>query len=107
MAYNIKWLDEARGALNAEMEYVFAEFGKNTLAKVYDDLMERVSQLEIFPRIGVHCEDLDYHGYEIRMLHVKKLSVVYTIVDKSIIILYIWNNQQDPERLAEVLGMLK
>ena len=107
MVYNIEWLDEARWSLDAEMEYVFAEFGKKTLAKVYDDLMERVSQLAIFPRIGVHREDLDYHGYEIRMLHVKKLSVVYTIIDKTLMILYIWNNLQDPNRLAEVLGLDK
>ena len=107
MVYNIEWLDEARWSLDAEMEYVFAEFGKKTLAAVYDDLMERVSQLAIFPRIGVHREDLDYHGYEIRMLHVKKLSVVYTIIDKTVMILYIWNNLQDPNRLAEVLGLDK
>ena len=69
--------------------------------------MERVSQLQIFPRIGVHREDLDYHGYEIRMLHVKVISVVYTIVDDRILILNIWNNQQDPKRLAEVLGLGK
>ena len=34
MVYNIEWLDEARWSLDAEMEYVFAEFGKKTLAKV-------------------------------------------------------------------------
>ena len=62
------------------MEYVFAEFGQETLAKVYDNLMERVSQLQVFPRIGVRREDLDYQGYEMRMLHVKKISVVYAIV---------------------------
>ena len=67
--------------------------------------MERVSQLAIFPCIGVHRDDLDYYGYEIRMLHVKKVSVVYTIVEDRIMILYVWNNQQDPQRLAEVLGL--
>ena len=74
MVYNIEWLDEARWSLDAEMEYVFAEFGQETLAKVYDNLMERVSQLQVFPRIGVRREDLDYQGYEMRMLHVKKIS---------------------------------
>lgn len=105
MVYNIEWLDDARSSLDAEMEYVFAEFGRNTLSKVYNNLMERVSQLQIFPRIGVRCEDLDYRGYEIRMLYVKKVSVVYAITDQTIKILYIWNNQQDPGRLGEVLGL--
>jgi len=45
MVYNIEWLDEARSMLDAEMEYVFAEFGRITLSKVYNNLMERVSQL--------------------------------------------------------------
>ena len=107
MIYNIEWLDEARSSLDAEMEYVFAEFGRNTLTRVYNDLMERVSQLQIFPRIGMRREDLDYRGYEMRMLHVKKVSVVYAITEHTVKILYIWNNQQDPERLAEVLGVDK
>lgn len=103
MVYRIEWLDEARQSLDTEMEYVFAEFGQKTLVKAYNDLMERVSQLQIFPRIGVRCEDLDYHGYEIRMLHVKKVTVVYAIIDQTVQILYIWNNQRDPGRLVEVL----
>lgn len=105
MVYKIEWLDEARQSLDAEMEYVYSEFGRNTLIKVYGDLMERVSQLEIFPRIGVRHEDLDYRGYEIRMLHIKKVSVVYAIVGQTIRILYIWNNQQNPEQLLEILGI--
>lgn len=105
MAYKIMWLDEARQSLDAEMEYVYAEFGQLTLAKVYDDLMKRVSQLQTFPKIGVRCEDLDYQGYEMRILHIKKVSIVYAIVNNTIEILYVWNNQQDPNRLGKVLGL--
>lgn len=105
MAYEIIWLDEARTSLDAEMEYVYAEFGRHTLEKVYNDLMERVSQLQIFPRIGIRCEDLDYHGYEMRLLNIKKVTVVYAIVHNTIQILYVWNNQQSPSRLAQVLGV--
>jgi hypothetical protein len=43
MVYKIKWLEEARQSLDAEMEYVYAEFGQLTLSKVYNDLMRRVS----------------------------------------------------------------
>ena len=67
--------------------------------------MERVSQLQIFPRIGIRCEDLDYHGYEMRLLNIKKVTVVYAIVHNTIQILYVWNNQQSPSRLAQVLGV--
>ena len=87
------------------MEYVYAEFGQQTLVNVYNDLMERVFQLQTFPRIGIRCEDLDYHGYEMRLLNMKKVTVVYAIVSKTVQILYIWNNQQDPNRLARMLGM--
>lgn len=107
MGYKIVWLDEARQSLDAEMEYVFAEFGFSTLSKVYNDLNERVLQLQMFPRLGIRCEDLDYHGYEMRMLHVKKVSVVYSIIGHTVLILYIWNNQQDPVRLTETLGLVK
>lgn len=105
MAYEITWLDEARISLDAEMEYVYAEFGRHTLEKVYNDMMKRVSQLQNFPRIGIRCEDLDYHGYEMRLLNMKKVSIVYAIVYNTIQILYVWNNQQDPNRLARVLEL--
>lgn len=105
MAYEIIWLDEARISLDAEMEYVYAEFGRHTLEKVYNDLMERVSQLQTFPRIGIRCEDLDYHGYEIRLLIMKKVTIVYAIVLNTVQVLYVWNNQQDPKGLERVLGL--
>jgi plasmid stabilization system protein ParE len=107
MAYEIIWLVEARKSLDAEMEYVFSNFGLLTLSEVYDDLHERVEQLKLFPRIGVRHEDLDYHGYEMRMLHVKKVSIVYAIIGQTVQILYVWNNLQDPKRLAKVLGLEK
>lgn len=105
MAYEIIWLDEARKSLDAEMEYVYSNFGLLTLSEVYDDLHERVNQLKLFPRIGVRHEDLDYHGYEMRMLHVKRVSVVYAIIGQTVQILYVWNNRQDPKRIAKVLGL--
>ncbi len=104
MVYEIIWLDEARKSLDTEMEYVFSNFGLRTLSEFYDDLNERVNQLKLFPRIGVRHEDLDYHGYEMRILHVKKVSVVYAIIGQTVQILYIWNNLQNPNRLAKVLG---
>lgn len=107
MAYEIIWLDEARKSLEAEMEYVFSNFVLLTLSEVYDDLYERVDQLKLFPRIGVRHEDLDYNGYEMRMLHVKKVSVVYAIIGQTVQILYVWNNMQNPKRLAKVLGLEK
>lgn len=107
MAYEIKWLDEARKSLDAEMEYVFSNFGLLTLSEVYNDLHERVDQLKLFPRIGIRHEDLDYHGYEMRMLHVKKVSIVYAIIGQTVQILYVWNNLQDPKCLAKVLGLEK
>ena len=67
--------------------------------------MRRVSQLQTFPKIGIRFEDLDYHGYEMRMLHVKKVTIVYAIVNNTVEILYVWNNQQDPIRLGKVLGV--
>lgn len=105
MAYEIIWLDEARKSLDAEMEYVYSNFGLLTLSEVYDDLHERVNQLKLFPRIGVRHEDLDYHGYEMRMLHIKRVSVVYAIIGQTVQILYVWNNRQDHKRIAKVLGL--
>lgn len=48
---------------------------------------------------------LGLSGYEMRMLHIKKVTIVYAIVNNTIEILYVWNNQQDPNRLGKVLGL--
>ena len=83
MAYEIIWLDEARRSLDAGMEYVYSNFGHLTLSEVYDDLHERVNQLKMLLRIGVRHEDLYYHGYEMRMLHINKVSAVYAIIGQT------------------------
>ena len=53
------------------------------------------------PRWNMYMPNLDYHGYEMRMLNVKKVTIVYAIVQETVQILYVWNNQQDPNRLAK------
>ena len=83
MAYEIIWLDKARRSLDAGMEYVYSNFGFLALSEVYDDLHERVNQLKMLLRIGVRHEDLDYHGYEMRMLHINKVSAVYAIIGQT------------------------
>ncbi len=39
------------------------------------------------------------------MVYKIEVSVVYAIIDQTVRILYIWNNQQDHGRLLEVLKM--
>ena len=48
--------------------------------------------------LGLSC-------YEMRMLHVKKVTIVYAIVNNTVLILYIWNNRQNPNRMGMVLGV--
>lgn len=47
-----EWLDGAHEDLNAELEYVFSEFGVRSAEEAYHKVKESVDQLCHFPHLG-------------------------------------------------------
>ena len=44
-------------------------------------------------------------GCEVRMIHVRQLTIFYSFDEKSLVtILAVWNNYQDPNKINELLG---
>ena len=46
-----------------------------------------------------------YRGHEVRMIHVRQLTIFYSFDGKSLVtILAVWNNYQDPNKINELLS---
>lgn len=105
MAYKYRWLTEAIDDMSNEIDYVAKEFGLRTAKRVESRVHERVLQLCQFPYSGVRYEeDVFYNGHEVRVLHIRQISLIYSIDNEMITLIAVWNNYQNPDRLNEVIN---
>lgn len=105
MAFKIGWLESARSELDAEIEYVYSEFGEDSARRARTKIKEVVDPLDTFPNYGMRCDDFMYYGHEVRMIHVRQLTIFYSFDGKSLVtILAVWNNYQDPNKINELLS---
>lgn len=105
MAYKYRWLAEALDDMSNEIDYVAKEFGLKAAKRVESRVHERVLQLCQFPYSGVRYEeDVLYNGHEVRVLHIRQISLIYSFDDEMITLIAVWNNYQNPDRLNEVIN---
>lgn len=95
MALKHQWHNQARIELDETLSYVFCEFGEKSAEKLFAEVENRVTQLCHFPDSGVRYRDLYYMGKEVRILHMRKSSIIYCHDDKTLSILAFWNNRND------------
>lgn len=103
MALSHHWHSQAEIELNETLAYVFREFGEKSAEKVYVEVEKNVNQLCIFPDSGLRYKDLYYDGKEVRILHMKKSSIIYCHNDKILFVLAFWNNRNDDTTIPELL----
>lgn len=104
MAFEIGWLESARKELDAEIEYVYNEFGKSSARRAQIKIKEAIAPLDTFPYSGMLCKGFRYCGHEVRMVHVRQVTIFYSFDEISLVtILAVWNNYQDPDRINELL----
>ena len=95
MALKHRWHSRAETELNETLSYVFSEFGEKSAEKVYVEVEKRVKQLCIFPDSGLRYKDLYYNGKEVRILHMRKSSIIYCHDTETLFVLAFWNNRND------------
>lgn len=104
MAYKYKWLSQALDDMSNEIEYVAKEFGLKAARRAESRVHERVLQLCQFPYSGVRYEEnILFNGQEVRVLHIKRISLIYSFDNETITIIALWNNFQNPDKLSEVI----
>lgn len=97
-------LDEAKDEFDAILDYVHNNHGIRTERKVYDDILQRILQLDTMPELGTVDTNLQYQGNTVRVPHSKHTRIIYAIRDTEIVIVMLWNNQQDDRKMMAVLG---
>jgi len=104
MAYKYRWLSQALDDMAHEIEYVRDEFGLRAAQRTEAKVRKGVNQLCQFPYSGVRYEDdVLYLGREVRVLHLRQISVIYSVEDEMITLIAIWNNYQNPNKLNEII----
>ena len=103
MVYKYRWLDQALEDLEQEVGYVFYEFGVASARKAEATIHERVTHLCLFPHLGITYEGLKYNGNEMRILHIKQVSLIYSIEDEMITLIALWNNRRDEKMLKTMI----
>lgn len=103
MALRHRWHSRAETELNETLAYVFSEFGERSAEKVYVEVEKRVKQLCIFPDSGLRYKDLYYNGNEVRILHMRKSSIIYCHDDEMLYILAFWNNRNDDTNAVSLI----
>ena len=83
MAYKYRWLSQALDDMSNEIEYVANEFGLKAAKRVESRVHEGVLQLSRFPYSGIHYEDVLYNGQEVRVLHMKQISLIYSFDNEN------------------------
>ena len=95
MALRHQWHSQAQTELEETLSYVFREFGEKSFEKVYAEVEHRVEQLCLFPNSGIRYKDLFYKDKEVRILHMRKSSIIYCHDEATLFILAFWNNRND------------
>ena len=103
MVYKYRWLDQALVEMEQEVGYVLYEFGINSARKAEATIHERVSQLCVFPHLGMAYEGLEYHGNKVRIFHIKQVSLIYCIEGDLITLIALWNNRRDNRELKAII----
>ena len=103
MVLTDEWLNGAREDLNAELEYVYDEFGAQSAEEAYLKVKENIDNLCHFPHLGKRFCDIVYHGQEVRSISMKQTSVVYCQHGNTILIIAVWNNRRDEKVLKKIV----
>lgn len=103
MVYKYRWLDQALDDLEQEIGYVFCEFGVASARKAEATIHECVTQLCSFPHLGMNYEGLKYNGNEVRILHIKQVSLIYSFEGELITLIALWNNHRDEKTLKTII----
>ena len=100
----IEWSEQSRRDLRGIMSYVGMKFGRRKAGKVLSDIRERAELLKAFPNIGRKFADDPELGITYRVLTDKMNRIVYFVDEDRIVIVTVWQNRQDINRLNHIMN---
>lgn len=100
----IEWSEQSRRDLRGILSYVGMKFGRRKAGKVLSDIRERAELLKAFPNIGRKFVDDPELGITYRVLIDKMNRIVYFVDEDRIVIVTVWQNRQDINRLNHIMN---
>ena len=101
----ILWSYQAQQQQDQTADYIYKEFGKQTVLNFYRAIDEVEKRLLEFPKIGKEEPLLLNKSRAYRSIVVNKLSkVIYTIEHDHIRIHALWDTRREPKNQADALS---
>jgi len=97
----IEWLAAAKDDLQEIAQWVVSKFGYDIAEQTVADIVAETNRLAFFPEMGRQC----YHGsrHAFRAIHTHNNRIVYTITDKYVLIVAVFDNRRNPSFLTRLL----
>ena len=83
--YEVRFLQEALDDLEEIVVYI-AQSSRTTALRVHDEIIEKASELSVFPRRGRPVPDAKMSKAGYRMFLVKPYIAFYRIIDRNVFI---------------------
>ncbi len=99
----IVWHTGTKDDLLDIVNYLKRSFGKSVAKKGLAEIKGTVNLLATSPFLGTKDDSLTYEGHSIYTLHSRYNRILYTVREKDVLILIIWNNRRDISKIEELL----
>ena len=99
----IKWSEQSRDDLREIVTYVASNLGKSKAAEVLEEISHSADFLKDFPLLGKSFVEDTELGIAYRTLPSKLNQIVYYVEDETIVIVTVWQNRRDINRLKKQL----
>lgn len=99
----IVWHTATKDDLLDMVNYLKRSFGKAVAKKGLAEIKGTVNLLATFPFLGTKDDSLTNEDHVIYTLHSRYNRILYTVREKDVLILIIWNNRRDITKIAEIL----
>jgi len=86
----IRWTTDAANQFEAIIQYIYKD-NPEAAHKTAEAILDRIANLEVFPRLGRPSEDVE----GTRELHCPPYVIIYRLKDDVAEILFIWHGAQD------------
>ena len=97
MIQSAVWTDLAIQSLNETYDFVLKQWNKSISNEFLGSVDKAIDLLMTNPYLGLSIENTNFR----RTLVNKHISLFYEISNDQLTILFIWDNRQDPDLLAE------
>ena len=99
----IVWHTSTKDDLLDIVNYLIRSFGKTVAKQGLSEIKGTVNLLATFPFLGTKDDSLTFENHAIYTLHSRFNRILYTVREKDVLILIIWNNRRDISKIEEIL----